>query len=375
MQSQLDQKKNSSYFKDMHHQNLTNNTQNKPADLTDLFNHLTDGIICINQEGIVTTFNSAAEKMLGIESSTVTNSLFEKSFNDTFFGFSVQKSLKEQKISKSINPYINIKNTNNNTLHDLKINPQINPHSLTIIIQDLSELNEAEKNIHTSNRMKDLGKMTALLAHEIRNPLGGIKGFASLLRRDLEKEPQLRQMAEMIIDGTDHLNSLVTHILNFAHPLQMQFQPVDIIKIVYDLKKMIEVDERLKQKILLNKIIFKIQSPDTKLIVPVDEELIRSCLLNLFVNAIDAMPQGGFLTVSVEEDENYAMIQVSDTGIGIPKENLKKIFSAFFTTKTEGNGFGLLEVYKVVSAHRGTINVDSTVGLGTTFTIKIPKNF
>ena len=76
---------------------------------------------------------------------------------------------------------------------------------------------------------------------------------------------------------------------------------------------------------------------------------------------------------SLEEKENFAMIQVIDSGIGIPKENLKKIFSAFFTTKTEGNGFGLLEVYKVVSAHRGTIHVDSTIGAGTTFTIKIPK--
>lgn len=361
LQSQLDQKKKSPYFEIMQHQNLVNNSLKNFNDLTLLFNQLAEGIICINQEGIITIFNQAAEKILGISSIGVINSSFEIHFNDALFGFSIKKTLNSQKIERFCHPYLN------SALQGIKINPHMNGSNLTIILEDLRALAEAQNLIFATDRLKDLGKMTALVAHEIRNPLGGIKGFASLLRRDLENEPNLRQMVDLIIEGTDHLNTLVTHILNFAHPLKMQFQPVDLIKIVHDLKDSMARDGRLS-----NKIDFKIQSSLNTLFLPLDEELMRSCLVNLAVNAIDAMPEGGCLTVSIEEKEGVVLIDVIDTGIGISKEHLKKIFSAFFTTKKQGNGFGLLEVYKVVTAHKGTIQVDSNVGKGTTFTIKIP---
>ena len=108
------------------------------------------------------------------------------------------------------------------------------------------------------------------------------------------------------------------------------------------------------------------------LVIPLDMHLIRAALLNLVVNGMQAMPEGGMLSINLHQEEEMAVIRIIDTGVGIPQENLKKIFTAFFTTKPRGNGFGLLEVYKAVQAHGGTAEVSSSLGEGTTFTIKLP---
>lgn len=358
----------------MQHSKPDSNFTTKPEDLDLLLNNLLQGIICINSEGIVTTYNFAAQKILGLDSNLILNSSFSSFFDDNIFGFSIQKVLTDKK-----NPsfqfnhsYINLKNAKQDN-RDLEIKCRLGKDGLILIIEDVTDFKRTENLAHASNRLKDLGSMTAMLAHEIRNPLGGIKGFASLLRRDLEKEPNLRQMVDFIIEGTDNLNRLVSHILNFAHPLDIQFTPFNLVELVEKLKKTIDFDPKLKLQLDSQKISFKIKSSANVIMLPIDLELFRSCLLNLIINSIQAMPKGGDLTVVLDEKENFVEIQVKDTGIGIPKENLKKIFSAFFTTKADGNGFGLLEVYKVVQAHRGTIEVESTETKGTTFTIKIKK--
>lgn len=347
----------------MQHQNSTTNFTMRPTDLDIILNNLLQGIICINSAGIITTYNLSAEKILGWKQNSALNSPFSKHFKDSIFGFSIQKALTEKKIPqfKFSHPYLNDQ--------ILEIQSQFGQNELIIFIHDVTDIKKTQKLAHASNRLKDLGGMTAMLAHEIRNPLGGIKGFASLLRRDLEKEPNLRQMVDFIIEGTDNLNKLVSHVLNFAHPLEIQFTPVNLKEMILNLKKTIEFDPKYNQNISID-----IHSFSDQIVLAIDPELFRSCLLNLIINGVQAMPQGGSLTITLEETSDEVVIQVIDTGIGISKENLKKIFSAFFTTKPDGNGFGLLEVYKVVQAHKGTIEVNSTLEVGTCFTIKIPKN-
>lgn len=331
-------------------------------DFITLTDNLLQGIIRIRyHDGLITAFNAKACNMLSLKKEDILNTHFLKHLTDSFFGFSIQKALNE-KIFNSFakNPYIN------QNMQNFEVSCCFGRDSLIINIQDLNE-DKANK------RLKDLGSMTAMLAHEIRNPLGGIKGFASLLRKDLEKMPHMRQMAELIIDGTDNLNNLVTHILNFAHPLKMKFIEVNLIEMALKLKKSIEVDEKLQNQLKNQKINFQIKSLKKSICLAADAELLRSCLFNLIINAIQAMPMGGNLTLLLDENEQHVIIEVIDEGIGISEENLKKIFSAFFTTKEDGNGFGLLEVNKVVQAHKGTIEVNSKVNSGTTFTIKIPK--
>lgn len=350
----------------MNDQNLTTSLKNKNEDFALLINHLMQGIICLNFEGVITSCNSSAAKILNVQKNSLIQSLYTDYFKDLSFGFSVEKALNERKApdSKWNISYLDL---------NLEVSCKIKSDGLILIFQDVTEQKKTESLAHASNRLKDLGGMTAILAHEIRNPLGGIKGFASLLRKDLTKSPELIQMVDLIIDGTNHLNQLVTHILNFAHPLQMEFRSANLIDLVQNLKKTVEIDETLNQQLLTGKIKFEINTSENGLFLSCDEDLLHSALLNLIINSIQAMPNGGSVTIFLKNEQDHVQISVKDTGTGIAKENLKKIFSAFFTTKKEGNGFGLLEVYKVVQAHKGSIDVDSTVNEGTTFTIKIPK--
>lgn len=357
---ELDQKKNSPYREFMKDQKLKIATD----DFITLTDSLLQGIIRVRYDnGIITAFNEKAAQLLSLTKTNILNTHFSKYLDDSFFGFSIQKTLNEKKIMPHLhNPYVSQSLENS----DFEASCCFGQDSLMIILQDIKERK-------TTNRLKDLGSMTAMLAHEIRNPLGGIKGFASLLRKDLENMPNLRQMAELIVDGTDNLNNLVTHILNFAHPLKIRFIPLNLIEMTTKLKVSIEMDEKIKKQLDNQKINFVIKPLQNEISLAADTELLRSCLFNLIINAIQAMPNGGNLTLVLDSTENNVIISVIDEGIGISKENLKKIFSAFFTTKADGNGFGLLEVNKVVQAHRGTIEVNSKLDLGTTFTLKIPK--
>ena len=214
---------------------------------------------------------------------------------------------------------------------------------------------------------KELGEMAAMVAHEIRNPLGGIKGFASLLQRDLKNDPELEQMAGYIVEGTDNLNRLVTNVLNYSRPIVPNIESTDLVALVKDLRQLISADHAVDPSV---EIIIETAKP--VLYAPIDPQFIQSAFLNLIVNAIQAMPQGGILKIILDEENGAAVLKVSDTGVGIQEDNLEKIFSPFFTTKPQGNGFGLSEVHKVIQAHGGTIDVQSAIGKGTQFTIRLP---
>lgn len=237
------------------------------------------------------------------------------------------------------------------------------------------ELKKANKNLEDKirelsriERMKELGEMAAQVAHEIRNPLGGIKGFASLLQRDLQDRPELQQMAAHIVEGTDHLSRLVTDVLDYARPIEPKLEPIDFIALLNEVKKHIEADSNID----LKHIKLTIDSSYSTFMISLDPFLMKSALLNLILNAIQAMPKGGTVSIVIQKKLGHLVLKIIDTGIGMSKEHLEKIYSPFFTTKLDGNGLGLHEVQKVVSAHGGTIDAHSILGQGTTFTLKIP---
>jgi signal transduction histidine kinase len=215
--------------------------------------------------------------------------------------------------------------------------------------------------------LKELGEMAAMVAHEIRNPLGGIKGFASLLERDLKQQPELAKMAGYIIEGTDTLNRLVNTILNYSRPIQPRLETTDLVALMHELVEHIQADPSFNPNIHIH-----IHAKKQPVAAPVDPAILKSAILNLLVNSIQAMPQGGQINLNVGKEKGDAIIQVTDTGTGIPEENMEKLFSPFFTTRSDGNGFGLAEVHKVVQAHAGTIEAISALGKGTTFTLKLP---
>lgn len=351
--------------------------------LNSILSNISQGILFIDLNGTVTTYNSAAEKLLGPERNKVLFNSFWENFTDDQFGFSMRETLSDH-ISPA-NAFAILKGTSHESQKYVEIDTtfvtkEINgvrqpaektaidtTQGLIVLLRDITELRRLESLAARNDRMKELGEMAAMVAHEIRNPLGGIKGFAALLQRDLIEQPELQRLATYIIEGTDSLNRLVNNVLDYSRPVQLKLEMTNLVVLMESLILHLNADEGVDPRIEL-----RCKSTVEQLYVLADSQSLKSALLNLMSNAIKAMPEGGELWVNVDATAQEAILKVSDTGIGIPAENLNKIFSPFFTTRPDGHGFGLTEVHKIVQAHGGQIDVESEVGNGTIFTIRLP---
>jgi signal transduction histidine kinase len=174
-------------------------------------------------------------------------------------------------------------------------------------------------------------------------------------------------MVEPILEGAKALGRLVERVLNYSKPLEMRLVPTDLGAFVQEVIHLIQIDPCLPANIEIEKDLL-----EKPLFVPLDVELMRSALLNLLYNAIQAMPSGGTLSLAISKTKERALIAISDTGLGIHPDHLEKIFSPFFTTKERGTGLGLSETYKIVQSHFGTLEVRSAPGKGATFTLHLP---
>lgn len=349
--------------------------------LDTILNQISQGIIFIDVNDIVTTYNLAAQEIFQIPEGELLFHSFTEFFDDNFFGFSLQEAFNLKKCPKtsfvSWNKKDQIKELEIETSfvimnqhthsHALQQTASLPIQGLLILVRDVTQLRRLQQNASRNDRLKDLGELAAHLAHEIRNPLGGIKGFASLLQQELAERTDLQNMASSIVQGADELNNFVTNVLEYARPFNQNFEWIDVVKLIDEVKKSMEADPMWNSNIQ-----FQIQSSSASIMLMLDQQLMKSALLNLFVNAIQAMPNGGKLLVKLSIDASFFSLHIQDTGCGISSENLKKIFSPFFTTKEKGNGLGLAEVQKVIQAHHGWIEVASEEGRGSTFKIKIP---
>jgi len=339
--------------------------------LNSILRHMSQGLLFINLKGFVTTYNKAAEQLLERSRKEVLYNPFSAHFEDSLFGFSIKKAIEEQQVpTKTVTslsfPSGTQKEVEIETTLILVPGAQSRDElqGIILLLRDVTEWNRLQLTAQRKDRMQALGEMAGLVAHEIRNPLGSIKGFASLLVRDLAEHPALQRMAKDILTGTDNLNRLVTNVLNYSRPLQTHFVESDLIAFVRDLCRQVEADENLGNKISL-----EFHSTLSELKTNFDPVLLKSALLNLVANSIQAMPEGGKLSLEVAKRAKHVVIKIQDSGVGIPSENLSKLFLPFFTTKASGNGFGLMEVQRVIQAHSGSIEVHSEVNKGTTFTL------
>lgn len=329
--------------------------------LTHILKNISDAILFMNLEGIVILLNESAQKLLKVKPETVLFKKFWENFPDDFFGFSLKEALKFGIPHRLI--YRN----------DMEISTSFvyegakSHHGMLLILRDISEKQKLQLIANRNDRMKELGEIAATVAHEIRNPLGGIRGYASLLYRDLEKQQNLQEMAGYIIEGTKALEKIVSAILHYSKPIQIQLQTVDLGAFLKQLGKFIKVDPAFPAQVKM-----ALHIPDAPLLAPIDPEFLKSALLNLIFNAFQAMPLGGTLTLSLLKMESTCQIAISDTGIGMDEDQLKSLFSPFFTTKKKGNGLGLVETQKIIQAHFGSIEVRSKLKQGTTFTLTLP---
>jgi signal transduction histidine kinase len=346
--------------------------------LNSILDNIAQGVIFVDSEGIITTYNSAAENILQINSQKVLFQSYWQYFPDDLLGFSMRSVLTAHEAETSTCVTISKQKPQRlievNARYLLKassafiVGEQVSmPQGLIILIRDVSEIKRLESLAKRNDKMKELGEMAAMVAHEIRNPLGGIKGFASLLQRDLQGDPELRRLATYIVEGTDSLNRLVNDILDYSHPMKLQLESTNLVQLMDELILHLNADDSIDPRIELHS-----RSSSIELFAVVDGVSLKSAVMNLATNAIQAMPEGGELNIDVDIKDNEVVLKVSDTGVGIPNEIIQKIFSPFFTTRPKGHGLGLAEVYRIVQAHDGVLEVSSEVSVGSIFTIRLP---
>lgn len=326
---------------------------------------LTDGILLLNLEGTFQVANAALLKILNLEAKNLLYRRFWDVFPDEYFGFSMQEALRygisHQLIYHSSPP----KEWEISTSFVYE-GPK-ERHGLILFLRDITHTQKNQQMAIRADRMRELGEMAAKLAHEMRNCLGGIRGFACLLFRDLVKQPNLQEMISRIIEGTKSLERLLTTILVYARPLTLSERTIDLSQFLKQVAKTLKVDPNFPTNIQ-----FRLHIPDEVILVPVDPDALKRALLNLLLNGLQAMEKGGELTLSLLNYETTCQIAISDTGIGMNEEQQNDLFSPFFTTKSNGNGLGLVETKKIIQGHGGTIGVHSTPGRGSTFLLTLP---
>ncbi len=250
----------------------------------------------------------------------------------------------------------------------------------TQLYRDLAErlaetnrrLEHAQAEARRSERLAALGQLSAGLAHEIRNPLGVIKGSAEMLTQKLQASDELaRELAGYISTEVNRLSALVTEFLDFARPLHAQPNPADLTALLDRVLQVVAARFTGKQPVRVER-----EYASNLPFVPLDESLCEQAFLNLVQNAYEAMEAGGTLRVEVQpviqEDREGVELRLSDTGPGVPEELREEIFNPFVTTKKTGVGLGLSIVSKIVDGHHGSIHVDNAPAGGAVFTIFFP---
>ncbi|GBE19023.1 sporulation kinase E [archaeon BMS3Abin16] len=331
------------------------------------------GIVEVGAEDEILSCNEAASKILGCDDSSCEG----KNILD-YIGDSKERSEIEERLKKGEtvkDRLIAFKNKGGETMVSLSIktitDKQGSPVRSEIVLMDVTERirSEAEKKrlegeLAHSARLASIGKLAMGFAHEISNPLTNIQLATELLERKTKNKAILDRV-DVITKNVDLASSVVRNLLDFSRQTQLDIRPIDLGRIVEDSIEM--VSPRLKNVKVVKKIG---RLPN----IMGDDKQLKQVFANILINAAQAMPNGGKLTVKTGVEDRFAIVSFSDTGVGISEENLRHIFDPFFTTKEvgSGTGLGLSLAYGIVKVQGGDITVESKLGSGTTFTVHMP---
>ncbi len=237
-----------------------------------------------------------------------------------------------------------------------------------ILFRDLTEVRNLRKEIERNQRLASLGRLAAGIAHEIRNPLSSIKGFATYFGERYKEIPEDQKTAEIMVQEVERVNRVIGQLLELTRPMTVTKRPTSLHTLIQHSLKMIETQAQENHITITANLSPRVDN------VLVDPDRINQVFLNLYLNALEAMGSGGALSVELSWHENFHRVKivVSDTGVGISREDLARIFDPYFTTKQSGTGLGLAIVHNIVDSHGGELWVESEPGKGTAVTIMLP---
>ncbi len=324
--------------------------------------HLPMGLVATNEKGRVAAFNDTAETILGKYHTYVIGESAEDALPSELWRLSRELKNKNTIVEQDMECKVGA-----NATVPLRVSASVVRREAgaflgyVFIFRDLTEVRRLEQEVKRSQRLAAVGRLAAGVAHEIRNPLSSIKGFATYFKEKLRDAPEDQETARIMIQEVERLDRVIGQLLEFARPSQLSTAPVRVADLVRHSLRLIEGDAR-SRGVELESVI-----PDDLPEINVDADRMSQVLLNLYLNAIQAMADGGTMTVAVSRNEakKSTVISIGDDGPGIPAQDRERIFDPYFTTKADGTGLGLAIVHKIVEAHGGEIDIESDPGRGT----------
>lgn len=324
------------------------------------------GLIATSSEGVIRTCNPSAAHMLNLVNAKIIGSTFEEVLDDRVIEF--LKKYEQEDIHHWEMDFTNVSGTQTN-LHLTKLtirDDELQGAGQMLLLQDLSVIRNLEEQLQRAERDAVVGRMAAGVAHELRNPLSSVKGLALLLKSKLEGDVSAQDTADLMVEQVERLNRSISELLDYARPGLIH-------------KVELNIDDLLRNSVMLIQADADTQNisvrqeygcgPET---LEGDRDKLTQVFLNLCLNGIQAMSEGGTLEVSTGCSDQWATIRISDTGCGIEPEIQERVFEPYFTTKHGGTGLGLAMSSRIISDHKGTIAVDSAEQKGTTVEVRLP---
>jgi len=362
---------------------MSEKQQPSPREYAMILENIEDAVIALDQQGIINLFNPAAQNYIGMSEKQCLGRLFFERFGhqkilcklahtalDKGRSISDHEAVvlrmpgtKPRPVSTTVSPIFASNGTQEGAV---------------IILRDLTQVRTLEETLKRADRLSMVGTMAAGLAHEIKNPLGGIKGAAQLLQMELGKDNELQEYTELMIRETERVNRIIEELLDLSRPRKSETGTVNISQVLDEIVML------QKQAVADRDISFKLRLDPSIPDISGDRDLLVRLFLNLIKNAGEASPNGERVTIESRIDSEYHMsfpgakptpmvlITIRDNGPGIPQKQLDQIFTPFFTTKDGGSGLGLPICQKIVTDHGGFLQFNNRADGGTAVKVSLP---
>jgi two-component system sensor histidine kinase PilS (NtrC family) len=334
-----------------------------------VFHSVGTGLVAVDREHRVTAVNRAAERITGVAADAAVGQPWTI-FGDGVALDGVQREL-EGSVRGSVWRELTLRRADGEevpvrmTFSALRAGDD-RQIGLIAACEDLSAIREMEARVRAADRLASLGRMAANIAHEIRNPLASLSGAVEVLAAGAPDDTRER-LAQIVLKETGRLNGIIREFLEYARPAPISRTPVNVAEAVDEVLVLLE--HRVTPGLMKT-----VREFPPSLVWRVDRQQFRQAVWNLCLNAVQAMPEGGELRVTMTVVAARLVLRVNDTGDGIDAADLGQIFEPFFSTKSDGTGLGLALVHRIVQDHGGVIDVQSRPGVGSTFTLTLPAD-
>ncbi|MDE3188382.1 MAG: PAS domain-containing sensor histidine kinase [Acidobacteriota bacterium] len=336
--------------------------------LDQILGNLQDGILLFTGDGRAVLVSEAARRFLHIDRDRILSLHAEEIFDrSTVLGQTLAQAFED-----GINLVHEVVLTESGRRIQASVDFIHDDHTrqglgALVTLHDLESVEEIESELELSRRMAAIGRLTSGVGHEVKNPINAIVVHLELLKNKLGEDNAPASRHLEVIDAEIHrLDRVVQTLVDFSRPVELQLREQDLRQVVGDVLAL-AAEELSTRNVQLES-----WMPPNPLVANVDADLLKQAAINVIQNGAQAMPEGGRLQVVLEEDRKTAVLRIADEGSGIPDEIREKIFDLYFTTKSEGSGIGLAMTYRILQLHHGSVEVQSVLGRGTEFQLRIP---